>query len=184
MLVDSIRIERVLAFNVKRALLRVGACNVSLYMLGVGMRARAPLLLCLLSALVEVHSQTAPYLTIMGKNIPNNSYVNLNTVDPKRGGKNPNTLLCHTDLNTCCTRAQGPDRGDWYFPNGNRLPLYNYDNIPVLSERRGSRRVDVYRSGSDGTSGIYRCDIETIAVNNNNGNVSLFVGLYTSGGEG
>ena len=33
------------------------------------------------------------------------------------------------------------------------------------------------------TSGIYRCDIETIAVNSNSGNASLFVGLYTSGGE-
>ena len=150
--------------------------------LGVSMRAIAPLLLCLLSALVEVHSQTAPYLTIMGKNIPNNGYVNLNTVDPKRGKNTSNTLQCHTDLNTCCSGVQGPDRGDWYFPNGNRLPFYNYDNIPVLSEGRGPRRVDVYRRGSGGTSGIYRCDIETIAVNNNNGSVSLFVGLYTSGG--
>ena len=152
--------------------------------LGVGMRAIAPLLLCLLSAVVELHSQTAPYLTIMGKNIPNNSYVDFNTVAPKSDGENPNTLQCHTDLNTCCTRAQGPDRGDWYFPNGNRLPIYTYIiNNPVLSEGRGPQQVDVYRSGSGGISGIYRCDIETIAVNNNSGNVSLFVGLYTSGGE-
>ena len=73
---------------------------------------------------------------------------------------------------------------DIYFPNGNRLPFYNYINIPVLSEGRDSRRVDVYHSGNGSTSSIYRCEIETIAVNNNNGNVSLFVGLYTSGGEG
>ena len=150
--------------------------------LGVGMRARAPLMLCFFSALVEVHSQTTPYLTIMGKNIPNNSYVKLSTVVSKKEGEKQNTLQCHTDLNTCCTRTQGPDRGDWYFPNGKRLPIYDYDNIPVLSEGRGPRRVDVYRRGSGGTSGIYRCDIETIAVNNNNGSVSLFVGLYTSGG--
>ena len=151
--------------------------------LGVGMRVIAPLLLYLLSALVEVHSQTTPYLTIMGKTIPNNSYVNLNAVDPKSNGGNSSTLQCHTDLNICCTRAQGPDRGDWYFPNGNRLPFYKSINTPVLSEGRGPQRVDVYRSGSGGISGIYRCDIETIAVNNNSGNVSLFVGLYTSGGE-
>ena len=152
--------------------------------LGVGMRAIAPLMLCLLSALVEVHSQTTPYLTIMGQNIPNNSYVNLNTVVAKSGVGNPNTLQCHTDLNTCCTRRQGPDRGDWYFPNGNRLPFYKSSNTPVLSEGRGPQRVDVYRRGSVRKFGIYRCDIETIAVNNNSGNVSLFVGLYTSGGEG
>ena len=149
--------------------------------LGISMRAIAPLLLCLLSALVEVYSQTAPYLTIMGKNIPNNSYVNLVTVGPRIDF--PNKLQCNTDLNTCCSGAQGPDRGDWYFPNGNRLPIYSYINIPLLSEGRGPRRVDVYRSSSFGISGIYRCDIETIAVNNKGGNVSLFVGLYTSRGE-
>ena len=147
------------------------------------MRAIAPLLLYLLSALVEVHSQTTPYLTIMGKTIPNNSYVNVNALDTKRDAGNSHTLQCHTDLNICCTPAQGPDRGDWYFPNGSRLPFYKYMDTPVLSEGRGPQRVDVYHRGSVGTFGIYRCDIETIAVNNNSGNVSLFVGLYTSGGE-
>ena len=50
---------------------------------GVIMRAIALLLLCLLSALVEVHSKTAPYLTFMGNNNipPNHSYVDLNTVE-------------------------------------------------------------------------------------------------------
>ena len=150
--------------------------------LGIRMSTIAPLL-CLFSALVEVHSQTAPYLTVKGKNIPNNSYVDFNTVGPKIENQKPNTLQCKTDLNTCCTRTQGPDRGDWYLPNGNRLPIYNYNVIPVLSEGRGPQRVFVYYIGRSGTSGIYRCDIETIAVNNNSGNVSLFVGFYTSGGE-
>ena len=54
----------------------------------------APLLLCLLSAVVEVHSQTAPYLTFMDNNIPNHSYVDLNTV----GTGNTNEVQCHTDL--------------------------------------------------------------------------------------
>ena len=144
------------------------------------MRAIATLLLCLLSVLVKVHSQTAPYITFMDNNIPNHGYVDLNTVGETI---DTNTVQCHTDLDTCCSGAQGPDRGDWYFPDGNRLPLYNYVNIPVLSEGRGPRRVDVYRKGSGGTSGIYRCDIETNAVNNNSGNETLYVGLYTSGGE-
>ena len=92
-------------------------------------------------------------------------------------------LQCYTDLNTCCSGAQGPDRGDWFLPNGTRLPLYDYYNIPALSEARGPQRVIVLRNRGGGTSGIYRCDIETIAVNNNNGRVSLFVGFYTSGGD-
>ena len=146
------------------------------------MRVIVSLLLCILSALVEVHSQTAPYLTFMGNNIPNHSYVDLNTVG-SISSRESLKLQYHTDLTTCCSGTQGPDRGDWYFPNGNRLPLYNYNNVPVLSEARGPQRVIVYRSRDGGISGIYRCDIETIAVNNNNGRVSFFVGLYASGGE-
>ena len=138
------------------------------------MRAIAPLLLCLLSALVEVHSQTSPYLTFMGNNIPNHSYVDLNTV----GIGNTNEVQCHTDLDTCCGGAQGVDRGDWYFPNGNKLQFSGN-----VYEGRGPQLVVLRYTGSGGTSGIYRCDIETNAVNNNDGRETVYVGLYTSGGE-
>ena len=37
-------------------------------------------LLCLLSALVEVHSQTVPYVSFMGANLTNHSYVDLTLV--------------------------------------------------------------------------------------------------------
>ena len=136
----------------------------------------APLLLCLLSALVEVHSQTAPYLTFMGNNISNNSYVDLNTV----GNDDINAVQCHSDLTSCCSAAQGPDRGDWYFPNGNRLPFLGGGNV---YENRIDQVVALRYTGSGGTSGIYRCDIETNAVNDNDGRETVYVGLYTSGGE-
>ena len=143
---------------------------------GVVMRAIyiAPLLLCLLSAMVEVHSQTIPYLTFMGNNIPNHSYVDLNTVETE----NTTDVQCHTDLDTCCSGTEGPDRGDWYFPNGNRLPFSG-----DVFEGRGPQLVVLQYTGSGGTSGIYRCDIETVAVNNNDGHETVYVGLYTSGGE-
>ena len=76
-------------------------------------------LLCLLSALVEVHSQTVPYVSFMGTNLPNHSYVDLTLVGRARDGGD--SVQCHTDLSTCCSSAQGADRGDWYFPNGSRL---------------------------------------------------------------
>ena len=132
-------------------------------------------LLCILLALVEVHSQTAPYLTFMNNNIPNHSYVDLNTVT---GGGGPNELRCNTDLVTCCTSAQGDDRGNWYYPNGNELG-YSTD----VSKGANDRRVVLYKRHVGAPSGIYRCDIETNAVNNNTGNESIYVGLYTSGGE-
>ena len=134
-------------------------------------------LLYLLLALVEVHSQTAPYLTFMGNNIPNHGYVDLNTV----GDGNTNDVQCHTDLLTCCSNNQGPDRGDWYFPNGNRLPFPGSGNI--VYQGRYDQVLAMRYTGSGGTSGIYRCDIETAAVNDNDGHESVYVGLYTSGGE-
>ena len=143
------------------------------------MRAIATLLLCLLSALVKVHSQTAPYITFMDNNIPNHGYVDLNTVGSDRN--NADAIQCHTDLSTCCSMVQGPDRGDWYFPNGNRLSFSGYGDD--VYESRRDRLVGLQYTGSGETSGIYRCDIETNAVNNNSGNETLYVGLYTSGGE-
>ena len=132
------------------------------------MMVTVPLLLCLLSALVEVHSQTAPYLTFMGNRIPNHSYVDLNRV----GIESNNAVQCHSDLTTCCSGAQGPDRGDWYFPNGSRLPFSG-----SMSEGRGDQRVILRYTGSGGTSGIYRCHINTYYYE------TVYVGLYTSGGE-
>ena len=142
------------------------------------MKAIAPLLLCLLSALVEVHSLTAPYLTFMDNNIPNHSYVDLNTVGTDLNYAD--AVQCHTDLITCCNSAQGHDRGDWYFPDGNRLPFSDLDNV---YESRSDRLVSLRYRGSGGPSGIYRCDIETNAVTNNDGRETVYVGLYTSGGE-
>ena len=141
------------------------------------MRAIAPLLLCLLSALVEVHSETAPYLTFMGNNIPNHSYVDLNTVGDHTSCDCLH-VQCHTDLNTCCSGAQGPDRGNWYFPNGSKLPFSGN-----VYEDRGAQLVTLRYCGNGGTSGIYRCDVETARVKNNDGHDTVYVGLYTSEGE-
>ena len=133
-----------------------------------------PHLLLILSALVKVYTQTVPYVTFMGNSISNHSFVNLTTV----GTDYNNTVKCHTDLCSCCSGAQGPHRGNWYFPNGNRLPFSRN-----VYEGRGDRRVGLSYTGSGDTSGIYRCDIETNTVNNNDGHATFYVGLYTVGGE-
>ena len=136
-------------------------------------------LLCLLSALVEVHSQTVPYVSFMGTNLPNHSYVDLTRVgDAEDGG---NSVQCHTDLSTCCNGTEGPDRGDWYFPNGNRLGFSS--NPGDIFQSRVAQRVDLRRRNNGATSGIYRCDIETDAVHNASGRATVYAGLYASGGE-
>ena len=144
------------------------------------MRAIAPLLLCLLSALVEVHSwKTVPYVSFKGTNLPNHSYVDLTLVEDALDGSN--SVQCHTDLSTCCNRIQGADRGDWYFPDGIRLP-FNCKHVDIY-EVREAQQVDLRRRSNGITSGIYRCDIETNAVNYEDGRETVYVGLYASGGE-
>ena len=148
------------------------------------MRATVQLLLCLLWSLVEVHSQTAPYLTFMGQTLPNHAYVDLSLVGAASDGSN--SVQCHTDLYTCCSRNQGPDRGDWYHPSMSRLRFA--DDPGEIYEVRRVRQVDLHRRSSISVSGIYRCDIETVAVHSNDSadtttRETVYVGLYDSGGE-
>ena len=146
--------------------------------IGTGMKAAVPVLLCLLSALVEVHSQTVPYVSFMGTNLPNHSYVDLTAVGDSLDGSN--SVQCHTDLYSCCSGNQGADRGDWYFPNGDRLPFSGGGDI---YERRVAQQVYLHRRNNGDTSGIYRCDIETSVINDDDGQETVYVGLYASGGK-
>ena len=136
-------------------------------------------LLCLLSALVEVHSQTVPYVSFMGTNLTNHSYVNLTLVGNLGNGSD--SVQCHTDLSTCCSRDQGADRGDWYFPNGMRLKFNEKGND--IYEHREAQRVNLRRRNDRDMSGIYCCTVETNAVHNDSGWETVYAGLYTSGGE-
>ena len=135
---------------------------------------------CLLSALVEVHSQTVPYVSFMGTNLTNHSYVNLTLVGNIREGND--SVQCHTDLDTCCGDPGHPDRGDWYFPNGMRLN-FNADPGDIYEVRRPAQRVDLSRRNNGGTSGIYCCTIETNAAHNDSGRETVYAGLYAHGGK-
>ena len=149
------------------------------------------LLLILLWSLVEVLSQTAPYLTFMGGTLPNHSYVDLSRYTlGEFGDTDDEHVVCHTDLTSCCGGGGHPDRGYWFFPNGTRLlQVYNGDpdaaaTVPIAMRRRPfTQTVSLIRGTGPGVipSGIYRCDIETNAVNNP-GNESIFVGVYSTGG--
>ena len=145
--------------------------------------AAVSVLLFLLWSLVEVHSQTAPFVTFMGETLPNHSYVDLSLV----GSSYSDHVVCHTDLSTCCCGGAGPDRGDWYFPNGDRLP---FPGSHPLVERRLDQRVELSRGAESGSapSGIYHCDIATRAVHSADyadfsARETVYVGLYGSGGN-
>ena len=147
-----------------------------------------PVLLTLLWSLVEVHSQTpppAPYVSFMEMNLANHSYVDLTLVGDPELNASDHTVQCHTDLDTCCSDSWGQHRGDWYFPDGTRLPF----SIPGggIHESRDAQRVELRRNNNDNSpSGIYRCDISTDAVRHETDisvRDTVYVGLYATGGN-
>ena len=142
------------------------------------------LLLSLLRSLVEVQPQTAPYIVFMGETLPNNSYVDLTLVGSRPG----QGVECRTDLTTCCGNAQGPHRGDWYFPEGSR-PGFFVEGNSAISQLRAPEPQMVQllrRNNALSPSGIYRCDIATNAVNKAGDftvRESVYVGIYANGGK-
>ena len=140
------------------------------------MKSLLLLTLLLVSLVVEVQCQTAPYISFMGETLDDHSYVDISQV-----GTGDAAVQCHTDLNTCCSMTQGSHRGDWYFPNGDRLPLPG-DGGDIV-ENRDAQRVDLRRhNNTNGPTGIYHCDIETDAAHDNGMRETVYVGLYTTGG--
>ena len=133
-----------------------------------------------------VYCQTFPRLSFMGQTLANHAYVDLSLVgrpDFDGGeGVGGEGVQCITDLNTCCTNVDGPYRGDWYFPDGTRLPIPTYGDT---YEFRAAERVELRRrNNANSPTGIYRCDIPTNAVHDDDISVrdTVYVGLYTASG--
>ena len=130
-----------------------------------------------------VYCQTFPYVSFMSQILANHSHVDLSQVgrhDAPGGGEG---VQCHTDLSTCCTSSQGQYRGDWYFPDGDRLP-FNSPTIGIYEFRAAQRVYLSHRNNANSPTGIYRCDIPTRAVHDDDISVrdTVYVGLYTASG--
>ena len=133
----------------------------------MGLTVPLQYLLCfVLYALENQCSAAQPYVSFMDERLANHSYVHLSNGD---------CIQCHTDLSTCCSTMQGPDRGDWDYPDRSRVPFESAGK--VIFERREPQRVDLCRdSGSSPQSGIYSCNIPTSSA----GNSFVYVGVYGS----
>ena len=146
----------------------------------MGSKLSVSSLLLLLLFLVEVHSQqTFPYVSfsLTGQALADHSYVDLSTVGS--AGDNSDSVVCHTDLGTCCSSGQGIHRGDWYFPNGTLLPFAG-NSVPI-GEGRSPQRVVIRRTTATGPTGIYRCYIPTNAVHSDidqSVGETVYMGLY------
>lgn len=92
----------------------------------------------------------------------NNSLVNLKDI----GESDDDALLCITELSACCqhlyTNDTEPALGNWFFPNGTRIPGEVVDGTTGLQfniyRTRGHSVVLLHRR-KGGVNGIYRCEI-------------------------
>ena len=128
----------------------------------------------------EVYCQTFPHVSFMSQTLANYSYVNLSLVGDDLSGSD--SVQCITDLSPCCSVTEGPHRGDWYFPNETRV--YFTWNI---RQSRGDKSVFLRHriNTPNSPTGIYRCDIPTIAVHDDTDisvRDTVYVGLYTASG--
>lgn len=143
-------------------------------------------LLCFFSAVAVVISTqqqgTIPYIHFRGVDLNNHSYVDLDLVGDVDLVDN---VECRTDLMTCCNSNDGMDRGDWFHPDGVRLPFHpSMDNGPAFLRRSQSVNMRYVGTPVASDSGIYQCTIETVAVNNENNTAReiLYLGIYSNGG--
>ena len=91
----------------------------------------------------------------------NNSLVILEDI-----GEGDNALLCITELTACCqppyTDEIGAVMGNWYFPNGTRVPSKVVNGTSEVQwdfyRTRGRSVVLMHRKGG-GENGTYRCEI-------------------------
>ena len=99
-------------------------------------------------------------------------------------GEWDDALLCLTDQPACCkspfTDELGPPvMGDWFFPNGTRLPSESVNTSSGLQwdffKDRDQSMVHMHRRQS-GATGIYRCEIP----NSVNVTQAIYIGVYTA----
>ena len=102
----------------------------------------------------------------MGENLPNHSYVDLTLVGTNNSDPG-NTVRCIIDLGTCCRGVDGIHTGEWLFPNGSAVQSFSFDDS--IYKARGAQWIILRRRiNAMGPSGIYRCDIPTDAVHDDN----------------
>ena len=83
----------------------------------------------------------------------NNSNVTLEDI-----GEGSDALHCMTNLTTCCHRSVGGEnvRGNWFFPNGTRVPS---SGVQWDFHRTRGRMVVRMQRRRGGAEGVYRCEI-------------------------
>ena len=108
------------------------------------------------------------WFSLNGTSYQNNSLVTLEDI-----GEGDDALLCITDLTTCCRPPHsGGTRGNWFFPNGTRVP--SSGNQTDFHRTRGQMVVLLHRRRG-GAEGTYRCEIPDAM----NVTQTIYIGVYS-----
>ena len=95
------------------------------------------------------------------------------------GELNDDALLCLTNQTACCHAhyTSGPVLGNWYFPNGTRVPsvVVNVTEKWDFYRTRGQMVVRMHRRRG-GVEGIYCCEIPDVM----NVTQTLYIGVYSA----
>ena len=104
---------------------------------------------------------------LKGTTYQNNSIVTLDDI-----GEGDDTLLCVTDLTTCCQPSNvNGTLGNWFFPNGTRVP--SSGSKWDFHRTRGQSVVRLQRRRG-GEEGIYQCMIPDAM----NVTQTVYIGVY------
>ena len=94
-------------------------------------------------------------------------------------GEDDDALLCITNQTACCRRPYtgGNALGNWFFPNGTRVPSASSASSEKLDiyRDRGQMVVRMHRRRG-GVEGIYRCEIPDAM----NVNQTIYIGVYSA----
>ena len=113
--------------------------------------------------------------SLRGTTYQNNSLVTLEDI-----GEWANALLCITDKTTCChpsySGEMGAVIGNWFFPNGTRVPNKFRDNPQWDFYRTRDQMIVHMHRRRGGVTGIYHCKI----LDAMNVTQTIYIGVYTA----
>ena len=112
------------------------------------------------------------WFSLKGITYQNNSIVTLEDI-----GEGGDALLCMTDVTDCCQPHLGRALGNWFFPNGTRVP--SSGNQWDFHRSRGESVVRLQRRRG-GVDGIYRCVIPVPQSDAEDVNQTIFIGVYAA----
>ena len=105
------------------------------------------------------------WFSLNGTTYQNNSCVALKDI-----GEGDIALHCVTNQTACCKQ---PGNGNWFFPNGTRVPSRERQWDFHRSREKMVVRLNRRRGGEDG---IYRCEI----TDSMNVDETIYIGVYTA----